>query len=65
MLAGSLVLGFSACKKDRTCTCTGQDGDVEVTKYKKISRFKAKDQCPEEIRYTDNGQTQTTTCKLN
>ena len=44
-LAGIFVLSLSACKKDRTCTCTWDDGDKTTTTYTKVRKRDVRQAC--------------------
>jgi hypothetical protein len=42
VLAG---LSFASCKKDYTCTCTGDNGFTSISNYSKVKKADAKDAC--------------------
>lgn len=42
----SVVIGLAACKKDRVCTCTYQDGTTATeTTYTHVTKKEAKTLC--------------------
>ncbi|MBS1634508.1 MAG: hypothetical protein JST26_01210 [Bacteroidetes bacterium] len=63
------ALGFAACKKDRTCTCTNSNSLTSATTQDvytitKSSKAVAKANCAS-TKETTNGVTSTRDCKLN
>ncbi len=58
-----LVFAFSACKKDRTCTCTTGNSRQVIT-YTKVSKSQAKANCISTSR-TYGTVTSETTCNLD
>ena len=64
----AVIMGFTACKKNYTCTCTTNYGGVVGTSTTTIkdTKTKAKDAC-EKLGSTSSigGVTSTTTCTIN
>ncbi len=39
------LMSLTACKKDRTCTCTDDDGDKTTTNFYKVKKNDVRDNC--------------------
>lgn len=62
----ALTFTLASCKKDRTCTCTDESGDVTKTEYKKVTKNEA--DCYSgtyTVTYGSITETGTRTCELD
>ncbi len=47
IFAAVLLFSLSACKKDYTCRCEDENGDVATATYQNVSKEDAEDLCSE------------------
>ncbi|MCS6823535.1 MAG: hypothetical protein NZ529_04505 [Cytophagaceae bacterium] len=58
-----VIVALSSCKKDYTCTCTGEHGEEEVRVLENVTKAQAKSKC---VNYEEEhgNHSHEFTCKL-